>query len=63
MSGNMLTIRGLAKGTLIQIYSQQGMRVGDFVATSDEVTSIELHLPEGIYIVRANQKNARIIVK
>jgi len=62
-SGNTLTIKGLEKGTPIQIYNQQGVRVGNFVATTDEMTAIELHLPEGIYIIRANQKSARIIVK
>lgn len=51
VSGNILTVNGLADGTLVEIYATSGLRV--FAGNNNLNISA---LPAGVYLVKAGNK-------
>jgi len=61
MSGTPFTIEGVAKDSPIHIYNQYGICVNSAIVT-DDITVFTLHLPAGIYFIRTNDKEAKIVI-
>ena len=55
VSGNILTVNGLADGTLVEIYATFGLRV----LAGDRTLNISA-LPAGVYLVKAANKVFRL---
>jgi len=60
-SGAPFIIEGAAQGSFIQVYNQYGVCVSSVVA-NDSATTLSLHLPAGIYFIRAHNKEIKIVV-
>ena len=60
-SGNMLTIEGVDEGGLLQVFNQAGVCVLNSIATGNPVT-LTLHVPAGLYVVRTQNGEIKIIV-
>ena len=60
--GRELTIDGLSKGSLIELFNQSGKRVMSTIAT-DDPTILNLNLPAGFYVIRTIDGEIKIIVE
>ena len=60
--GQKLTIEGATAGKLIEVYNMNGACVSRTLATG-EVTELTLALPAGIYMVRNNNKETKVLIK
>lgn len=61
LSGAPFTIDGVIKDNPIHVYNQYGVCVSSTIATGN-TTTLSLHLPAGIYFIRTNNKEIKIIV-
>jgi hypothetical protein len=62
VSGNLLTVEGVATGSPIEVFTQTGVRIIHTIAT-DPSTKLSLHVPAGIYIVRTTNGDVKIVVE
>jgi len=60
--GYTLTIENTNPNSVIEVYNLNGICVNRTTAT-DDVTELTLALPAGIYFVRHNNKEAKVIIK
>jgi hypothetical protein len=60
-SGAPFTIEGANQGSIIYVYNQHGVCVSTTVAT-DNTATLTLYLPAGIYFIRADNKEIKIVV-
>ena len=63
LSGNALTIEGVAEGSTILVYNQYGICVSNVVATENPATLTINNLQPGIYLIRANGKQTKVVVR
>jgi len=61
LSGSSLTIEGAIKDCPIYVYNHLGACVHNIVAT-DNIITLTLNLPQGIYLIRANEKIVKIMI-
>jgi hypothetical protein len=61
LSGSTLTIEGNIKDSPIQVYNHLGACVHSIVANDNFIT-LSLQLPQGIYLIRANDHHLKIII-
>jgi hypothetical protein len=61
MSGHTLTIEGVAEGSPVEVYSQSGMRISRTIAAGG-VTTLTLRGPAGVYIVRTNNGEQKVVI-
>jgi len=62
LSGNVFTIEGLAKNTPIEVFSQIGVCVSRTTA-HNEKENLRLELPAGVYIIRNNGREGKIVIE
>ena len=60
-SGAQFTIEGVSKNSLIYVYNFMGVCVGSAIAT-DSTAKLSLNLPAGIYLIRSENKEAKIVI-
>ena len=60
-SGSAFTIERLTKDTYIEVYNQYGVCLSRTIAT-DEVATLSLDLPSGVYFIRNNHKEAKVVI-
>jgi hypothetical protein len=60
-SGSSFKLEGAKKSSLIEVYNQYGVCVSRTVA-NEEVETLSLDLPVGVYIIRNDNKAVRITV-
>jgi len=60
--GNRLTVEGTMQGCLVEVYSLTGACVSVTVATGN-TTELTLDVPAGIYVVRSNNEEVKVIIK
>jgi len=60
--GSTLTIEGTKNGALVEIYNQMGSCVSRTVAEGVTV-EVTLALPAGIYVVRSNNEEVKVIIQ
>jgi len=60
-SGTAFTVEGLTKDTYIEVYNPYGVCLSRTVAT-DEMVTLSLNLPSGIYFIRNNHKEAKVVI-
>jgi hypothetical protein len=58
----LLTIEGVAEGSPVEVYNRNGMRVGYSIASGSTVT-LTLHVPAGVYVVRTNNGEIKIVIE
>ena len=61
LSGSPFTIEGVVAGDLVKVYNQSGIFISSVMATGSTVT-LTLHLPAGIYFIRANNREIKIVI-
>ena len=61
-TGNILTIEGVQPGSPVQVINQKGVLILNTIAT-DQSTKLTLHVPPGLYIVRTNLGDVKIVVE
>ena len=61
-SGDMLTVEGVAEGSMIEIYSMAGIRVQYLVATGETATFRIDSLPSGVYILQTSNGQTKIVI-
>ena len=61
MSGSPLTIEGVIENGTVEVYNQYGVFISSAIATGNTIT-FSLHLPAGIYFIRANSKEIKIVI-
>ena len=61
MSGSPFTIEGDIENGTVEVYNQYGVFIGSAVATGSSIT-FSLHLPAGIYFIRANNKEVKVVI-
>jgi M6 family metalloprotease-like protein len=59
--GSTFTVENAIKGTLIQVYNQYGVCVKTLTTTETTVT-LSLNLPAGIYLIKNENKETKIII-
>jgi hypothetical protein len=59
--GTPLTLVGVTKGSRIQIYNRSGILVKSTIAT-DDTTTLTLHLPAEMYLLRVDNREIKIFV-
>lgn len=60
-SGAPFTVAGVNENSTIKVYNFMGACVGNAIATNNAV-ELTLHLPTGIYLIRADNKNGKIVI-
>ncbi|MCL2291357.1 MAG: T9SS type A sorting domain-containing protein [Bacteroidetes bacterium] len=60
--GSKLTIEGTVQGSLVEVYNLIGACVSRAIATGG-VTELTLSIPAGIYIVRSNNEQVKLIIQ
>ena len=60
-SGTQFTIEGVSNNSLIYVYNFMGVCVGSAIAT-DSTAKLSLNLPAGIYLIRSENKKAKIVI-
>jgi hypothetical protein len=60
-SGSLLSIEGLAKGSLVYVYNHLGACVHTIIA-KDNMITIPINLPQGIYLIRNEEKIGKVMV-
>jgi len=60
-SGTTFTVENATKGTLMQVYNQYGACVKTLITTDTTVT-LTLNLPAGIYLIKNENKESKIIL-
>jgi hypothetical protein len=60
-SGTPFTIEGADENCQINVYNFMGACVGSAIATENSV-KLTLHLPAGIYLIRAHNKAGKIVI-
>ena len=60
-SGMAFTVENVTAGTLLQVYNQFGVCVKSFT-TKDNIVSLTLDLPAGLYLIRNENKEAKLII-
>jgi hypothetical protein len=60
-SGSAFTIERLTKDTYIEVYNQYGVCLSRTIAT-DEIATLSLDLPSGVYFIRNNHKEAKVVI-
>jgi hypothetical protein len=60
-TGTSLTVVGFTPNTPIYIYNQYGACVGSSI-TSENATTLTLNYPPGIYLIRSNNKTAKVLI-
>jgi hypothetical protein len=61
-SGTPLTIDGVEEGSLIEVFSQTGIRVLQTIATGNRVT-LMLNVPSGLYVVRTTNGEIKLVIE
>jgi hypothetical protein len=61
VTGAPFTIEGAKAGATIFVYNQFGVCVGSTVA-QEEATTLSVNLPTGIYLIRAENREAKIVI-
>jgi hypothetical protein len=61
VKGCSFRVEGADPGCTIMVYNQYGMLVGSAIA-KEEFTVMSLSLPSGMYLIRANNKEAKVVV-
>jgi hypothetical protein len=61
ITGMPFMVEGAKPGVTIFVYNQFGVCVGSAVA-QQEATPLAVSLPTGIYLIRADEKEAKIVV-
>jgi hypothetical protein len=61
ITGIPFTVEGAKAGATIFVYNQFGVCVGSAIA-QEESTTLSLYLSSGIYLIRADNKEAKIVV-
>ena len=61
-SGDMITIEGVEEGGRIQIFSQVGALVSQFIATG-ETTTLTLNVSPGMYVIRTSNGDVKVVIE
>jgi hypothetical protein len=61
VKGCSFRIEGADSGCTIMVYNQYGVCVGSAIA-KEEFTVMSLSLPSGMYLIRAENKEAKVVV-
>ena len=59
--GDRLTIEGTAEGALVEVYDIKGICVSRTTATGS-VTELTLVVPAGVYVVRSNEEEVKVVI-
>jgi hypothetical protein len=60
-SGMVFTVENATKGTLMQVYNQYGLCVKT-LTTPDTTVTLSLNLPAGIYLIKNENKEAKVVI-
>jgi hypothetical protein len=60
--GNILTIEGCTQNDMIEVYNSNGACIARTIALGN-VMELPLAVPAGIYIVRVNKKEVKVLIK
>jgi len=60
-SGMAFTVENVTQGTLLQVYNQFGVCVKE-LTTNNNIVTLTLNLPAGIYLIRNENKEAKVII-
>ena len=60
-TGMVLTIENAIKGALLQVYNQYGVCIETITASSETIT-LSLNLPAGIYLIKNENKEAKVVI-
>jgi hypothetical protein len=61
MSGVPFTVEGVAKDDEVRVYNQYGICVHNAIANGETIT-LTLHVQAGVYVVRANEKQVKVVI-
>ncbi|MCL2511518.1 MAG: T9SS type A sorting domain-containing protein, partial [Bacteroidales bacterium] len=61
MSGAPFTVEGVAKNDEVRVYNQSGICVHTAIATGETIT-LTLHVQAGVYLVRVNEKQVKVVI-
>ncbi|MCL2510904.1 MAG: T9SS type A sorting domain-containing protein [Bacteroidales bacterium] len=61
MSGAPFTVEGVAKNDEVRVYNQSGICVHTAIATGETIT-LTLYVESGVYVVRANEKQVKVVI-
>jgi hypothetical protein len=61
-SGCVFTVENAIPQTLMQVYNQYGVCVKT-ITTKDSVVTLSLNLPTGLYLIRNENKEAKVVIK
>jgi hypothetical protein len=61
-SGSVFTVENAIAGAPMQVYNQYGVCVKTIMATDSTVT-LSLNLPAGIYLIRNEHKEAKVVIR
>jgi len=61
VAGTLLTVTGAENNTPISVYNALGVCVGNYLAKED-ITTITLNFPSGVYWIRNENKIVKIVV-
>jgi len=59
--GNSFIVEGVRKDSPVHVYNQYGVCVSSTVATGTTIT-LTLHLPVGVYFIRADHKEGKVVI-
>ena len=62
LRSSTLTIEGVSVGSLVEVYNLSGLCVYRTIAV-ESPTSLSLNIPAGIYLIRANNGEVKVVVK
>jgi hypothetical protein len=60
-AGNVITIEGVDEGSVIEVYSQNGVRVSNTIANGTPAM-LNLNVPSGIYVIRTKNGEVKVVV-
>jgi hypothetical protein len=61
VSGNSFTVENVIEGTAVFVYNQLGICVGRVIAW-DNIITLNLHQPAGVYMIRNENKEGKITI-
>jgi len=61
ISGSAFTVENLTKDTYIEVFNQYGICLSRTFAP-DEITTLSLDLPSGVYFIRNDFKEAKVVI-
>jgi hypothetical protein len=60
-SGMMFTVENATKGALMQVYNQYGLCVQTLI-TPNTTVKLSLDLPAGIYLIKNENKEVKVVI-